>query len=175
MNKAVIYLRVSTEQQTEESQLQACRILCDERGYDVEGVYSDHARSAYKTISRPGYMNVMKLVKQRRIQHVILWSLDRWCRRGAKELKNNVELLGVYGVQLHSVQEQWLETINIPGGIGDVVKDFLIGIVGWIAHQESQLKPARITLTTYHMGNHNQLPYFLPYRDYHGLKNSLIH
>ena len=73
-----------------------------------------------------------------------MWSLDRWCRRGARELKNTIETLELYSVQLHSVQEQWLETINIPGGMGDVVKDFLIGIVGWIAHQESQLKSERI-------------------------------
>ena len=64
--------------------------------------------------------------------------------RSTGELKNTIEVLEAYDVQLHSVQEQWLETINIPGGIGDVVKDFLIGIVGWIAHQESVLKSERI-------------------------------
>jgi DNA invertase Pin-like site-specific DNA recombinase len=118
--------------------------LCGERGYEVVGIFSDHGKSAFKVSLRPEYQKVMKLVKQRRIQHVIVWALDRWCRRGAKELKTTIDLLAVYDVQLHSVQEQWLETINIPGGIGDVVKDFLIGIVGWIAHQESLLKSERI-------------------------------
>ena len=144
MNKTIIYLRVSTDMQNEQSQLEACRVFCDQHRYDIVGFFSDHARSAYKTVYRPEYMNVLKLVKQRRIQHVVVWSLDRWCRRGAKELKNTIETLEIYGVQLHSVQEEWLETLNIPGGIGDVVKDFLIGIVGWIAHQESVLKSERI-------------------------------
>jgi len=137
-------LRVSTSHQDEHSQLKACTDFCVQRGYEVIGVYSDHGKSAYKVSSRSEYLKVMQLVKQRRIQHVVLWSLDRWCRRGHKELKNTIDLLALYGVQLHSVQEQWLETINIPGGIGDIVKDFLIGIVGWIAHQESQLKSERI-------------------------------
>ena len=111
---------------------------------ELVGIFSDHAKSAYKNVSRSEYQKIMKLVKQRRIHHIVVWSLDRWCRRGARELKNIIEVLEAYGVQLHSVQEQWLETINIPGGIGDVVKDFLIGILGWIAHQESQLKSERI-------------------------------
>ena len=144
MNKAVVYIRVSTNKQDEKSQLNACKDLCKQRGYNVEGVYSDHAKSAYKNVSRPEYQKILKLAKQRRIHHVVVWSLDRWCRRGPRELKNAIETLEMYGVQLHSVQEQWLETINIPGGIGDVVKDFLVGIVGWIANQESKLKSERI-------------------------------
>ena len=143
-NAAIIYLRVSTDIQTEESQLEPCRVLCKQRGYIVEGIYSDHARSAYTTVLRPEYKKVLNLVKQRRVHHIVVWSLDRWCRRGARELKNTIEVLERYGVNLHSVKEQWLETVNISGGIGDVVKDFLIGIVGWIAHQESQLKSERI-------------------------------
>jgi len=144
LNKAAVYLRVSTDLQTEVSQLKACTDFCVQRGYEIVGVYSDHGKSAYKVSSRPEYQKVMKLVKQRRIQHIVVWSLDRWCRRGARELKNAIETLELYDVQLHSVQEQWLETINIPSGMGDVVKDFLIGIVGWIAHQESALKSERI-------------------------------
>lgn len=46
MNKVVVYLRVSTDQKTGESQLQSCRFLCSEQGYDVVGIYSDYARSS---------------------------------------------------------------------------------------------------------------------------------
>ena len=95
MNKAVIYLRVSTGQQDEKSQLKACQSFCNERGYEVVGIFSDHGKSAYKVSLRPEYLKVMKLVKQRRIQHVVVWSLDRWCRRGARELKSTIEVLEV--------------------------------------------------------------------------------
>lgn len=144
MSRAIIYLRISTNQQIEESQFKACKDLCNDRGYEVVGIFLDHARSAYKNIQRPEYKKVLNLVKQRRIQHIVVWSLDRWCRSGAWELKNTIDLLEMYGMQLHSMEKQWLETINIPGGIGDVVKDFLIGIIGWIGHMESQLKSERI-------------------------------
>ena len=70
MNNVVIYLRVSTNQQTEESQLKACRNLCNERGYEVVGVFSDHARSAYKSVLRPEYKKVLNLVKHRRMHHM---------------------------------------------------------------------------------------------------------
>ena len=81
MNKAVIYLRVSTDQQTEESQLRACKDTCRKLGYCIAEIFSDHARSAYKNVQRPEYQKVMKLAKQRKIQHVVVWSLDRWCRK----------------------------------------------------------------------------------------------
>ena len=64
-------------------------------------------------------------------------ALDRWTRRGSGELKASVEYLNIYNVQLHSVRESWLEAINMPGGIGQVVKDFMLGMVGWIAEKES--------------------------------------
>jgi len=62
MDYAVIYLRVSTDKQDEKSQLRACKTLCEERGYNIKGIFSDHSKSAYKTVYRPQYKQVMKLV-----------------------------------------------------------------------------------------------------------------
>jgi len=141
--KAVIYIRVSAEKQVAESQLEPCRQYCNEKGYNIIYEYKDEAKSAYHNVKRPGYEKVLELVKTRKVQHVVVWALDRWTRRGATELKDSITYLGVYGVQLHSVQESWLDTINIPG-IGDVVKDFLIGITGWMAREESARKAERV-------------------------------
>ena len=55
MEKAVIYLRVSTEKQTEQSQLSACKKLCEERGWEIVGVFADHGKSAYHNVTRPQY------------------------------------------------------------------------------------------------------------------------
>ncbi len=144
MNRAVIYLRVSTDQQTEESQLDACKDLCRQRGFNVEGVFSDHAKSAYKNISRPSYKKVMKLVYQRKVQHVVVWALDRWTRKGGVELLKEINLLASYDVRLHSVQEAFLDEINIPGEIGIHLRNFLIGFLGYTAKQESEKKSQRI-------------------------------
>jgi DNA invertase Pin-like site-specific DNA recombinase len=144
MNRTVIYLRVSSANQTEESQLSPCKKFCEERNYDIIDVYKDHAKSAYKNVIRPSYDKVNELVKQRKIDHIVVWALDRWTRRGAKELQNTIDYLSAYNVQLHSVQESWLESINMPGGIGNVIRDFFIGLIGWMSKQESDLKSERI-------------------------------
>jgi len=144
MNKSVIYLRVSSDKQTEESQLKPCEALCKERNYDVIGIYRDHSKSAYKNVKRPSFDKVNELVKNREIDHIVVWALDRWTRRGPKELKSTISYLSAYNVQIHSVQENWLESINMPGGMGSVVRDFFIGLIGWMAQQESELKSERI-------------------------------
>jgi len=111
----VIYLRVSTDQQNEESQLKPCKALCTQRGYEVVDVYSDHARSAYKTVFRPGWKKVMNLVYKRSINHIVVWAL-----------------------------ESFLDEINIPGEIGIHLRNFLIGFLGYTAQQESVKKSQRI-------------------------------
>jgi DNA invertase Pin-like site-specific DNA recombinase len=144
MINAVIYIRVSGGEQTEESQRQPCIDYCSEHGWNIVKVFSDHAKSAYKNVKRPQYGMVLALARQRGIQHIVVWSLDRWCRRGPRELRSTIDYLGSYGVQLHSVKEQWIESINMPGSLGQTFKDFMIGIVGWLAEQESTRKSERV-------------------------------
>ena len=142
--KAVIYLRVSSDQQTEESQLEPCKALCKQRGFDVKGIYVDHSKSAYKTIHRPEYEKIIKLVRQKKIQHVVVWALDRWTRKGGVELLKEINVLASYDVQLHSVQEAFLDEINIPGEIGIHLRNFLIGFLGYTAKLESEKKSQRV-------------------------------
>jgi DNA invertase Pin-like site-specific DNA recombinase len=144
MKNAAIYIRVSGGEQTEESQRQPCIDFCNEQGWDIIGVFPDHAKSAYQNVKRPQYDKVLASVRQRRINHIVVWSLDRWCRRGPRELRSTIDYLGSYGVQLHSVKEAWIESINMPGSLGQTFKDFMIGIIGWLAEQESTRKSERV-------------------------------
>jgi len=138
MNKAVIYIRVSTEDQTEISQLKPCEAFCEKNGYSVVDVIKDHARSAYKNVERPGYNKILTMVKKKQINHVVVWAIDRWTRKGPTELKNSIEYLSFYKVQFHSVQENWIENINLPGAMGNVIRDFFFGMMAWMAEEESK-------------------------------------
>jgi len=144
MNKTVIYLRVSTDEQTEESQLSPCESFCKEHGYEVIGIFRDHAKSAYKNVKRPEYDKIIDLVKKREINHIVAWSIDRWTRKGPAELKSIFSYLSAYDVQFHSVKEQWIETINLPGSMGQLVRDFFFGIMAWLAESESDRISDRI-------------------------------
>lgn len=142
--KTAIYLRVSDEKQTEKSQLKPCKAFCKERGYEPIGVYVDHAKSAYKTVNRPAYKKILNLVQKRKIKHIVVWALDRWTRRGGLSLLKEINFLSSYDVQLHSVQESFLDEINIPGEIGIHLRNFLIGFLGYNAKLESKKKGKRV-------------------------------
>jgi len=144
MNKVAIYIRVSTNEQDERNQIKACKEFCINHGWESLGIYSDHAKSVYKSVKRPEYKELMDMVYKRQLQHIVVWALDRWCRTGGVELLNSMSLLNSYGVQLHSVQESFIEEFNIPGEMGIHLRNFVIGILGWQAKQESEKKGKRV-------------------------------
>ena len=142
--KAIIYLRVSTDDQDEKNQLNSCMDFCKQRGYLVVGVFTDHAKSAYKNIRRPEYQNVWRLAYHRRIQHIVVWSLDRWTRKGGIELLKDINLLASYDVLLHSVQESFLDEIGSTSEMMVHFRNFMIGFLGWLGKQESQKRSKRV-------------------------------
>jgi DNA invertase Pin-like site-specific DNA recombinase len=139
--KAIIYLRTSTSEQFPEKQKKDCLQFAESRGYEVIEVYQEQL-SGYKDIKRPMYEEVKSRAYKGEIQAVIVWALDRWVRN-RDTLLEDVTALRNYGCKLHSVQEQWLEAINIEGSLGRTIQDFLLGLVGSLAQMESQRKSER--------------------------------
>lgn len=143
VEKAVIYLRVSTDKQKTENQVEGCKKLCLNRGWNYE-IVDEKGMSAYKDIERPKRKKVIDLARQGKIQHIVVWALDRWTRQGGITLLRELNLLSNFGCQLHSVQEGFIENFNMPGEIGVHLRNFVIGILGWQAKQESKLKSDRV-------------------------------
>jgi len=143
-NKVAIYVRVSTKHQKPESQIEPCKNFCERKNYEVQDIFVDKARSAYKNVKRPGYEKVMKLVKGRKIEHVVVWSIDRFTRRGPEEFRNTIQYMTFYNVKFHSVKEDWIETINTDNTIGKIMRDFTLSILSWMAESESQRRSERI-------------------------------
>lgn len=95
-------------------------------------------------MERPEYNKVIELVKKREINHVVVWAIDRWTRRGPQELKNSISYLTLHNVSFHAVKEQWIESINMPGSMGQVIRDFMFGMLAWLAEAESQRRSERV-------------------------------
>jgi putative DNA-invertase from lambdoid prophage Rac len=133
---AVIYLRTSTEEQHPENQLDDCRRFAVSRGYRVEREFVEQLSAWKKDLKRPDYEEVRRLATAGSIDAVIVWSLDRWVRNR----DTLIEDLGYFpqlGVRFHSVQESWLESVNIEGPLGKTIREFLYGLLGSIAQMES--------------------------------------
>ena len=82
MMKAVIYARISTEQQSEgsiEQQIRKCREYCSFRDYEVIEVYTD-VGSGMK-VTRPGYEEMMNDVEEWDV--CVAYKLDRFHRSAA--------------------------------------------------------------------------------------------
>lgn len=81
---AAIYVRVSTEAQTEEtgsleSQEAACRALCAARGYDVAQLYVDAGQSG-GSVDRPALTELRAAVADGSVGVVVVYALDRLSR-----------------------------------------------------------------------------------------------
>lgn len=108
--KAVIYIRVSTEEQAKhgyslESQEKQCRDFAQQMGYTVAEVFADEGLSA-KDLNRPQVRNMLlycdnKKKNQHNIDAIIVWKLDRLSRNtqdfhatiNPLLAKNNIRLL----------------------------------------------------------------------------------
>jgi site-specific DNA recombinase len=83
MKSAAIYCRVSTEDQEKEgtslqTQLEACLKYCQDKGYDVAYRFSE----AYSglTLERPKLSELRELIRDERIDVVVVYCLDRLSR-----------------------------------------------------------------------------------------------
>lgn len=124
--RAVLYVRVSTEEQKNENQLFELEQLAKQRGWLVLGRLEDTISGAAAV--RPGLLQVLELANRGAVDVVAVWALDRLGRNMQSTIRTVLELERV-GVELVSLRESWLDT-------GGPVRSLLVAIFSWIAEQE---------------------------------------
>ena len=78
MKRAVMYLRVSTTDQTTANQERELREVAERAGWQVVHVYKDHGISGAKgRDKRPAFDALHKAAAQRKFDVVMAWSVDR--------------------------------------------------------------------------------------------------
>jgi len=107
--KAIGYIRVSTDDQAEngvslEMQVKKIKEYCKLHEIELAGIYGD-AISGKAIEIRPGFQAVMWMAERHRIQHVIVWKLDRLARKALDTLKI-AEAWDKIGVALHSITDK---------------------------------------------------------------------
>jgi DNA invertase Pin-like site-specific DNA recombinase len=81
-NSCVIYARYSSDNQSEHSiddQLRICRARAEREGWQVVSVFTDYALSGASTL-RPGYQQLLDLIRRGGADIVLAESLDRFSR-----------------------------------------------------------------------------------------------
>lgn len=131
--KAVIYARVSSDQQDAANQIEPLEAWAKQRGFEVVAVYRE-AESAWKAGHQAELAKLISEARRGNFGIVLVWSLDRLSREGAAAILNLINTLKP--VRVFSYQEPWTEA---PG----IVADILYAITGWVAQMESQRRSER--------------------------------
>ena len=112
--KAVIYTRVSTDEQTKnlslELQRRECQTYCQRNGFATDRIFEERGESA-KTTDRPEFQAMLDYCSRNKgkIGAVVVYHTNRFAR-DARDHLNVTFTLGGSGIRLHSVQERLEDT-----------------------------------------------------------------
>ena len=128
MEKAVIYARVSSEEQAKhgfsiENQKKVCTEFAEKNGYYIDKLFIDEGKSA-KNLDRPEIQELMVYCEKKKnnIKAVIIWKLDRISRNTTDYHGILKPLFERKGIKLLSATEANVDTIE-----GDLMRTIGIG------------------------------------------------
>lgn len=101
-NRCAIYARCSTELQNPDMQISELTEYASRRGLDVVGVFTDIASGSKD--NRPELNKALALAKQRKIDVLLVWKVDR-LGRSLRHLVNTISELEAVGVSFISLKD----------------------------------------------------------------------
>ncbi len=133
--RTVLYCRVSTKDQSCDSQLRDLRAYCLARQFDITHEYVDVGHSGAKD-SRPALNELVSDARKRKFDSVMVWRFDRFAR-STKHLLLALEEFRALGIQFISYQEN----IDTASPLGQA----LFTIVAAVAQLERDLIKERVS------------------------------
>jgi len=122
-----IYVRISTDKQDNQNQLDQLRAFARTQGWNISKEYVDVATG--KNGDREQFKSLFAAAARREFELVLFWSLDRFSREGVYETLTHLQRLTAYGVGFRSFTEQYLDSCGM-------FRDAVISILAVIAKQE---------------------------------------
>jgi DNA invertase Pin-like site-specific DNA recombinase len=114
MKRAVLYLRVSTVEQTTANQERELRAVAERMGHEIVHVYKDHGISGAKGRNgRPAFDRMCRDATQRKFDVIMAWSVDR-LGRSLQDLVGFLSELHALGIDLF-LHQQGLDTTTPAG------------------------------------------------------------
>ena len=128
--KAALYLRVSTDKQELENQLEPLKKFAKGRGLKVVQVYRDMATG--KNSNRPALNKMLKDAHRHAFDVIVVWALDRLSREGMSRTVQLIEMLERMGIGVISYSEPYLDTTN------ELARNILLAVVSTLAKAERE-------------------------------------
>ena len=140
MNKAAIFLRVSTKDQDTLNQ----RFELEERvkfdGLELYKVY-EYNQSGYRPQSKHYLKEILIDARKREYSTLYIWALDRLSRRGMLDTLKTLQDFSDLNIKVISLKESFVEMIT-DDKYG--MKELIAGVFGWIAKFHSDRASERI-------------------------------
>jgi DNA invertase Pin-like site-specific DNA recombinase len=137
--RVAVYARFSCDKQRDasiEDQVAACRKHCEQRGYEVVGVYPDYAISG-RSDDRPQFLKMIEDAGKDMFDIILVWKMDRFARNMQDQYFYEKVLAG-YGVRLESAME------NIAGNsIEATVSKGMFAMFAQIRSQQTSVDTMR--------------------------------
>jgi DNA invertase Pin-like site-specific DNA recombinase len=144
--RVALYVRVSTDGQTVDNQLQELRQIAERRGWEIVETYSDAGISGAKPSRRipmvgfawrPGLDQMLNDARRRKFDVVMAWSIDR-LGRSLIDLLGTIQELEAAGVDLY-LDQQSIDTTSPAGRL-------MFQITGAFAEFERSMIRQRVKL-----------------------------
>lgn len=134
-NRVIGYIRVSTEEQKDhgisiDAQIEKIRAYCSINNLELSQIINDAGKSA-KDLKREGVQEIIKMSKNKEMDHLIVVKIDR-LTRSTKDLLYLIEdIFTENKVEFHSINEK-IDTTTAQG-------KFFLTLIGAMATMEREL------------------------------------
>jgi DNA invertase Pin-like site-specific DNA recombinase len=116
--KVAIYARVSTDEQELDHQIESCKRFCEYRQFEIGGIFAEKI-SGMKN-SRPQLDKMLKLLRERILDGVVVFRVDRLGRR-ARDLIMLLEEFQNKDIKVYSINENLESTTAIGRAMVDLI------------------------------------------------------
>ena len=143
MTKAVIYSRVSSEGNRQDTERQTTELIeyANKMGYELVGVYEEKISGYKKNEDRPIFSKMLDEIEKGYIDRILIWELSRIGRSVIQSLQN-IQLLTDKKVSIY-IKNFNLETLN-EDKTPNALSMFMVQILFSVANMESQLTKSRM-------------------------------
>ena len=143
MTKAVIYSRVSSEGNRQDTERQTNELIeyANKMGYELVGVFEEKVSGFKKNEDRPVFLRLLEEIEKGVIDKVLVWELSRIGRSVIQSLQN-IQLINDKKVSIY-IKNFNLETLN-DDKTPNSLSMFMVQILFSVANMEAQLTKSRM-------------------------------
>ena len=151
-----IFIRTSTTEQNPTLQVNDITTAFSLKEY---GLIQEQDSAFKEMAKRVEFEKLKKLIMANRITDLYVWDLDR-LHRNRKRLTEFLALCKAFNTKVYSFNQQWMQSIQqLQPPFNEIMFDFMLQIMGWLAEDESVKKSNRVKMAVRRTENGSTVSY----------------